>query len=128
MSIGQAAARRRQEEAERKEKEQRETGAMVALLAGLGLKDSSNSDSDGGKTMCDLCDGTFPNPVTYHMRKFHTGCGRHANGMGYNSRGQYVSGWKGDCGDGGRSGSTWYLLCRDCRAKYLRQVVISTIT
>lgn len=133
--LGQAAARRRQEELERQRREERGATGLAALLEGLGITDGSNNSvessressgggggSSGGKTDCELCDGNFSNPVTFHMKKFHKGCGRSANGMGYNSRGQYVSGWQGDCGAGGQGSSTWYLLCRDCRAKYLRQV------
>ena len=73
----------------------------------------------GGSTLCELCDITFPDPVTYHMKEIHPGCGKHANGWGYNSRGSYCSGWAGNCGDGGRGGSTWYLMCKDCHSKYL---------
>ena len=73
----------------------------------------------GGSTMCELCDQSFPDPVTYHMKDMHPGCGKHANGWGYNSRGTFCSGWAGNCGDGGRGGSTWYLLCKDCHARYV---------
>lgn len=139
---GQAAARRRAQleyeeklkaEMEQKEKQQQRergggAGGLLALLQGLSLKESDDDGAsgggggDGGKGTCDLCDGMFPNPVTYHMKKIHRGCGKSANGMGYDSRGAYRSGWQGDCGDGGSGPSTWYLLCKDCRAKYLRQV------
>ncbi len=73
----------------------------------------------GGSTVCELCDQSYLDPVTYHMKDIHPGCGKHANGWGYNSRGAYCSGWAGNCGDGGRGGSTWYLLCKDCHARYL---------
>ena len=73
----------------------------------------------GGSTMCELCDQSFPDPVTYHMKDLHPGCGKHANGWGYNSRGTFCSGWAGNCGDGGRGGSTWYLLCKDCHSRYM---------
>lgn len=73
----------------------------------------------GGSTVCELCDQSFPDPVTYHMKDMHPGCGKHANGWGYNSRGTFCSGWAGNCGDGGRGGSTWYLLCKDCHARYM---------
>ena len=53
------------------------------------------------------------------MKDMHPGCGKHANGWGYNSRGTFCSGWAGNCGDGGRGGSTWYLLCKDCHARYI---------
>ena len=73
----------------------------------------------GGATVCELCDQSYPDPVTYHMKDLHPGCGKHANGWGYNSRGMFCSGWAGNCGDGGRGGSTWYLLCNDCHTRYL---------
>ena len=72
----------------------------------------------GGSTMCELCDQSYPDPITYHMKDMHPGCGKHANGWGYNSRGAFCSGWAGNCGDGGRGGSTWYLLCKDCHTRY----------
>lgn len=70
--------------------------------------------------LCELCNVNFPQPVTYHMRTAHPGCGRHAGGCGYNSGGHYCGGWAGNCGDGGMAGSTWYLMCENCRTKYLR--------
>ena len=73
------------------------------------------------ETMCELCLGLYPNPVTYHMRQAHPGCGRHAGGQGYNSGGNFCGGWAGNCGDGGIGGSTWYLMCDRCREKYLRE-------
>ena len=73
----------------------------------------------GGSTVCELCEQSFPDPVTYHMKDIHPGCGKHASGWGYNSRGTFCSGWAGNCGDGGRGGSTWYLMCKDCHTKYL---------
>ena len=91
----------------KKEKEKKNGGG--GALAGGG----------GGNTMCELCDTYFPDPVTYHMKDSHPGCGKHANGWGYNSRGSYCSGWAGNCGDGGRGGSTWYLMCKECHSKYL---------
>ena len=77
------------------------------------------SGGGGGSTNCELCDEIYPDPVTYHMKECHVGCGRHASGWGYNSRGSYCSGWAGNCGDGGRGGSTWYLLCKDCHSKFM---------
>ena len=74
-----------------------------------------------GTTVCELCDQSFPDPVTYHMKESHPGCRKHASGWGYNSRGAFCSGWAGNCGDGGSGGSTWYLMCKDCHAKYLQQ-------
>nr|KAG5689428.1 hypothetical protein BaRGS_012250 [Batillaria attramentaria] len=73
------------------------------------------------ETVCELCGGVFPNPVTYHMRQFHPGCGRHACGKGYNSSGNFCGGWAGNCGEGGMGGSSWYLMCDRCRDKYLRE-------
>nr|CAB3264102.1 E3 ubiquitin-protein ligase MYCBP2 [Phallusia mammillata] len=70
-------------------------------------------------TMCDLCDNVHPYPVTYHMKQAHPGCSKYAGGLGYNSSGHYCGGWAGECGDGGIGGSTWYLLCVDCRGKYM---------
>lgn len=29
-------------------------------------------------------------------------------------------GWAGNCGDGGVGGSSWYLVCENCRDKYLQ--------
>lgn len=99
-------------EMERLKKEKEKKSGISAEGGGAG---------GGGSTKCELCDAVFPDPVTYHMKEVHPGCGKHANGWGYNSRGSYCSGWAGNCGDGGRGGSTWYLLCKDCHAKYLSQ-------
>ncbi|KAL5012682.1 hypothetical protein ScPMuIL_011233 [Solemya velum] len=73
------------------------------------------------ETACELCGGSFPHPVTYHMRQSHPGCGRHAAGKGYNSNGNFCGGWAGNCGEGGFGGSSWYLLCDKCREKYLKE-------
>lgn len=72
-----------------------------------------------GTELCELCDGYFPTPVTYHMAKVHPGCTVHADGHGYNSEGKYVPGWAGTCGNGGSGGSTWYIYCIPCRTKTL---------
>lgn len=90
------------------------------------------------EVLCELCGESFPHPVTYHMRKTHAGCGQHAGGRGYNSGGNYCLGWAGNCGDGGvcecckkswknfvlysliLAGSSWYLLCENCRDKYVK--------
>lgn len=74
-----------------------------------------------GQTVCELCDEAFPNPVTYHMKRSHPGCGKHAAGQGYNSGGTFCGGWAGNCGDGGHGGSTWYLMCNSCHDKYIDQ-------
>lgn len=54
------------------------------------------------------------------MRIKHPGCGVPSNGHGYNSIGNYTTGWSGNCGDGGRENAVWYLLCPSCRDKYLK--------
>ncbi|KAJ8975748.1 hypothetical protein NQ317_015370 [Molorchus minor] len=84
----------------------------------IGL--SSYVHSSGAETLCELCGDSFPHPVTYHMHQAHPGCGQHAGGKGYNSGGSYCLGWAGNCGDGGVPGSSWYLLCESCRAKYVK--------
>lgn len=66
-----------------------------------------------------MCELYLPIPVTYHMRLVHPGCGKLANGRGYNSVGSYCEGWAGNCGDGGRGASSWYLMCEACHARYL---------
>ena len=76
---------------------------------------------DGNQTLCELCDDLFPNPVTYHMKSDHPGCGQPAKGCGYNSNGSYCSGWAGNCGDGGSGGSTWYIMCETCHTDYLQE-------
>ena len=91
---------------------------MVMKLVGAMAEDSS--EKERGRTVCELCNGSFPNPVTYHMKAAHPGCGRGCGASGYKSTGDYCkSGWLGNCGDGGRGMSTWYLMCKECRAKYL---------
>ncbi|XP_064637403.1 E3 ubiquitin-protein ligase MYCBP2-like isoform X3 [Lineus longissimus] len=72
------------------------------------------------ESVCELCGGVYPYPVTYHMRQAHPGCGQHAGGQGYNSAGHFCGGWAGNCGDGGIGGSSWYLICNRCREKYLK--------
>lgn len=53
------------------------------------------------------------------MRLVHPGCGRRAKGKGYNSVGAYCEGWAGNCGEGGKGASSWYLMCENCRDKYV---------
>lgn len=108
-ALAQELQKRYEEERKEIEKRRKEKDKKAAAPGGGG----------GGSTMCELCDGSFPDPVTYHMKDVHPGCGKHASGWGYNSRGTFCSGWAGNCGDGGRGGSTWYLMCKDCHAKYL---------
>lgn len=91
-------------------------------------------------TWCELCEIFLPIPVTYHMRIVHTGCGKPAKGnclarsmfcicikssfvrsirlgKGYNSVGTFCEGWAGNCGEGGKGASSWYLMCDRCREK-----------
>ena len=112
-SLAQELQKRFDEEKKEIEKRRKEKDKKAAAPAGGG------GGGGGGSTACELCDGTFADPVTYHMKDVHPGCGKHASGWGYNSRGTFCSGWAGNCGDGGRGGSTWYLMCKDCHAKYL---------
>ncbi|ERL91717.1 hypothetical protein D910_09044 [Dendroctonus ponderosae] len=86
----------------------------------LGL--TSYLHSGNGDTLCELCGDSFPHPVTYHMHQEHPGCGQHAGGKGFNSGGNYCLGWAGNCGDGGVPGSSWYLLCEQCREKYMKNI------
>ena len=106
-SLAQELQKRYEEEKKEIEKQKKEKDKKVSPQAG------------GGSTVCELCDQSCPDPVTYHMKDVHPGCGKHAKGWGYNSRGTFCSGWAGNCGDGGRGGSTWYLMCKECHAKYL---------
>jgi hypothetical protein len=53
------------------------------------------------ETVCELCGGSFPQPITFHMKSCHPGCGEAAGGKGYNSGGNFCVGWAGNCGDGG---------------------------
>lgn len=89
----------------------------------VGASVAAAAAAAGGEreTACELCGGSFPHPVTYHMRQSHPGCGRHAAGKGYNSNGNFCGGWAGNCGEGGFGGSSWYLLCDKCREKYLKE-------
>ena len=112
-ALAQELQKRYEEEKKEIEKRRKEKDKKAAAPAGGG------GGGGGGSTVCELCDGTFADPVTYHMKDVHPGCGKHASGWGYNSRGTFCSGWAGNCGDGGRGGSTWYLMCKDCHAKYL---------
>jgi hypothetical protein len=79
------------------------------------------------KIECELC-GFVPDcdksvnrkKITHHMREEHPGCGNPCEGRGYNSLGEFCTGWSGSCGSGGVSGITdWYLMCDRCRVKYL---------
>jgi len=52
------------------------------------------------------------------MRIVHPGCGKITRGKGYNSVGTFCEGWAGNCGEGGKGASSWYLMCDKCRDKY----------
>lgn len=96
----------------------------AAAAAAAAVERAAAMAHGGGQdreTMCELCGGIFPNPVTYHMRQIHPGCGKHACGKGYNSSGSFCGGWAGNCGEGGMGGSSWYLMCDRCRDRYLKE-------
>lgn len=40
-------------------------------------------------------------------------------GKGFNSVGTYCEGWAGNCGEGGKGASSWYLMCDTCREKHI---------
>ncbi|KAL4230611.1 E3 ubiquitin-protein ligase mycbp2 [Mactra antiquata] len=103
----------------KKKKEAKQMGrhAMFAEAIAMGIY-AGAADKESN---CELCNGMFPHPVTYHMRQAHPGCGKHAGGKGYNSGGNFCDGWAGNCGEGGVGGSSWYLICDKCREKYLRE-------
>ena len=60
-----------------------------------------------GPALCELCDSSYSDSVTYHMREAHPGFGKHANSFQYNSKDSFCSAWAGSCRDGGKFGSTW---------------------
>ncbi|XP_035827428.1 E3 ubiquitin-protein ligase MYCBP2 isoform X3 [Aplysia californica] len=93
-------------------------GGDVHPLAAAAAAGGAGRDAD---TFCDLCQGMFPHPVTYHMRQAHPGCGKHAGGKGYNSSGIFGGGWAGTCGEGGIGECSWYLLCEKCRERYMKK-------
>ncbi|XP_060677251.1 probable E3 ubiquitin-protein ligase HERC1 isoform X1 [Hemiscyllium ocellatum] len=67
--------------------------------------------------ICELCD-THTMQFNNHMKRHHPGCGESAGHLGYRSNGAYVDGWfGGECG----TGSPYYLMCNNCRAKYLAE-------
>ncbi|GCC28307.1 hypothetical protein chiPu_0006736 [Chiloscyllium punctatum] len=67
--------------------------------------------------ICELCD-THTMQFNSHMKRHHPGCGESAGHLGYRSNGAYVDGWfGGECG----TGSPYYLMCNNCRAKYLTE-------
>ncbi|KAH9488940.1 E3 ubiquitin-protein ligase mycbp2 [Bulinus truncatus] len=87
----------------------------------LGAAAALAAAAVGVDTYCELCQGIFPHPVTYHMRQAHPGCGKHASGKGYNSSGNFGGGWAGNCGEGGIGDCSWYLMCEKCREKYMKE-------
>ncbi|KAM3837237.1 E3 ubiquitin-protein ligase MYCBP2 [Vipera latastei] len=103
---------------EKKKKEKAEARPRGNLFGEMAQLAGDRPEKD---TICELCGESHPYPVTYHMRQAHPGCGRYADGQGYNSIGHFCGGWAGNCGDGGIGGSTWYLVCDRCREKYLRE-------
>uniref|UniRef100_A0A913I5E3 RCR-type E3 ubiquitin transferase n=1 Tax=Strongyloides stercoralis TaxID=6248 RepID=A0A913I5E3_STRER len=74
---------------------------------------------------CELCNKYFDKPVTSHMKLLHPGCGAPSGGKGYNSAGNYTSGWSGSCGEGAPGNYAWYILCLKCRDKYLNTEVVN---
>ncbi|CEF62183.1 E3 ubiquitin-protein ligase MYCBP2 [Strongyloides ratti] len=84
-----------------------------ALFKGTPVHVSSNMGH------CELCSKYFDKPVTSHMKTSHPGCGAPSGGKGYNSAGNYTSGWSGSCGEGAPSNCAWYILCLKCRDKYM---------
>ncbi len=98
--------------------------AMVGMIPAAGGAAAVAPTSEGAKDafyqLCDICGHHFQHPVTYHIRLAHPGCGKPADGKGYNSGGNYCGGWAGNCGDGGVGGSSWYLLCEKCRSEHIK--------
>ncbi|XP_030378381.1 E3 ubiquitin-protein ligase highwire [Scaptodrosophila lebanonensis] len=97
-------------------KESKETVGLGADKE-LGKKSKRKKKDDG--SWCEICEVFLPIPVTYHMRIAHPGCGKSAKGKGYNSVGIFCEGWAGNCGEGGKGASSWFLMCDACREKYL---------
>ncbi|XP_054087808.1 E3 ubiquitin-protein ligase highwire isoform X1 [Zeugodacus cucurbitae] len=83
----------------------------------LAKKIRRKKKDDG--SWCEICEVFLPIPVTYHMRIVHPGCGKSAKGKGYNSVGIFCEGWAGNCGEGGKGASSWFLMCDECREKYM---------
>lgn len=76
---------------------------------------------------CDLCNSDInmqndSGAFTNHLKKSHPGCGESAKGKGYNSSGVYCEGWAGQCGEEGVGATSWYLLCEQCRDRYMMPV------
>ncbi|XP_052283534.1 E3 ubiquitin-protein ligase MYCBP2-like isoform X2 [Dreissena polymorpha] len=109
--------KKEKEKRSKKKKEHKQHIGRGEVLFGQGMFGPAGERESN----CELCNGMFPHPVTYHMRQAHPGCGRHAGGKGYNSGGNFCDGWAGNCGEGGVGGSSWYLICDTCREKYLKE-------
>uniref|UniRef100_A0A0N4Z1B8 RCR-type E3 ubiquitin transferase n=1 Tax=Parastrongyloides trichosuri TaxID=131310 RepID=A0A0N4Z1B8_PARTI len=86
-------------------------------------KNSKDFNSEMG--YCELCDSYYDKPITTHMKFVHPGCGAPSGGKGYNSVGKYTGGWSGSCGEGASSNCIWYILCNNCRDKYLNMEKIN---
>ncbi|XP_069780317.1 probable E3 ubiquitin-protein ligase HERC1 isoform X3 [Narcine bancroftii] len=86
----------------------------MLLCAFIQCQDSSDAEEF---VICELCD-THTMQFNDHMKQHHPGCGESAGHMGYRSNGAYVDGWfGGECG----SGNPYYLMCNNCREKYLAE-------
>ncbi|XP_067667414.1 probable E3 ubiquitin-protein ligase HERC1 [Haliotis asinina] len=84
---------------------------------------SERRDTEPGRMLtCELCNQET-GVMSRHLRLCHPGCGRISRGHGYDGTGRYEQvGYGGICG----SGHPHYLLCRDCRDRYLLQRKHST--
>lgn len=108
------------------------------------VSSNSNSDSDdnkkcvyklsstfykrfGTEEICELCNGKYPSPVTYHMRSAHRGCGKSGILKGYTANGKYKAKLKGSCGEGGKKGAPCYVICDSCRERYLQIKKLKTV-
>ncbi|XP_048243746.1 E3 ubiquitin-protein ligase MYCBP2-like isoform X7 [Haliotis rufescens] len=121
VKMKKAEKKDKEKDKEKKSKKRKEAKAVAkGNLFGDAVAGMFGGGGGERETLCELCGGSFPHPVTYHMRQNHPGCGRHACGKGYNSGGNFCGGWAGNCGEGGIGGSSWYLMCDKCRDKYLR--------
>ncbi|XP_065222944.1 E3 ubiquitin-protein ligase MYCBP2 isoform X3 [Planococcus citri] len=74
----------------------------------------------GTEEICELCNGKYPSPVTYHMKSTHKGCGKASISKGYSAEGKYTSKVKGTCGEGGIKGTPSYVLCEACRERHMQ--------
>ncbi|XP_066271875.1 probable E3 ubiquitin-protein ligase HERC1 [Branchiostoma lanceolatum] len=96
-------------------------GYMICLLKVLMmfsvLSYAREADQGDEPVLCELC-GTTTSQFNRHMRTHHRGCGGSCGRQGYRSNGSYVDGWfGGTCG----TGSPYYLLCGECRERYLAE-------